>query len=226
MSWLRDVLGVYERVLRRTFQLTVAHWWLGLVAVAYQLVALGVYFLAGLLGIVGGFVFTFAAAALFSSWLVLVGHVVRSGRASLSDVRDSFFVHLGDVLTFGFLLWILVLVGTTAFAGFEYLAIVFALALLVFLSAVPEQIYLGGRSGMAILAESYRFVAANWIEWLPATGALVVLTGIASAVPFVPLALLAGGIASTFMWVARGLLFLELDSSSRRARDFQRRAAG
>ena len=227
MSWLRDTLGVYGRVLRRAFQLTVTHWWLGLVAVAYQLLLLVVGFLTAMIPLLGPFLFTIAAAALFSSWLVLMGHVVRSGRATLRDIRQSYLVYLGDVLTFGFFMMILFwLWMNAAVPGFELVWIVFGLALFVFLSAVPEEIYLGGQSGLAILVESYRFVATNWIEWLPATAALVVVTGIVTAVPFWPLAIVMGGIGSAFMFIARGLLFLELNTSSRRAREFQRRAAG
>jgi hypothetical protein len=226
VSWLRDTLGVYGRVLRRTVQLTAAHWWLGLVAIAYEGLFRVLLLVLGPLGLVGGLLLTFATAAIFSSWLALVGHIVRSGRTNLADLRESFLVYLGDVLTFGFLLWVLQQIGSLAFTDVRYLAIVFLLALLVFLSAVPEQIYLGRQSGTAVFVESYRFVAANWIEWLPATGLLLVLTAIASGIPFMPLALVAGGVALTFMFVARGLLFLELNTSSRRQRDFQRRAAG
>jgi hypothetical protein len=225
VSWLRDLLVVYGRVLQRTGELTLRHWWLGVVAIGYQAVLLGVLLLAAPLGIVGGFLATFVMAALMSSWLVLLGHVVRSGRATFADIRDSFFVYLGDVLTFGFLLWALQFIGSVAFADFGYATIVFELALLVFLSAVPEQIYLGGESGAAVFVESYRFVSAYWIEWLPFTALLLVLVVVAGAVPFLPVALVTGGIAFTFMFIGRGLLFLELKTSSRRAREFQRRAA-
>jgi hypothetical protein len=193
---------------------------------AYQAVLLGVALLATQLGIAGGFLLALAMAALASSWLVLVGHVVREGRTTLADVPGSFGVHLGDVLTFGFLLWALQFIARIAFADLEYVAIVFELALLVFLSAVPEEIYLGGEGGVAIFVESYRFVAAYWIEWLPATALLLLWTAVLSTIPFLPLAVLAGGFALAFMFVARGLLFLELTGSSRRAREFARRAAG
>jgi hypothetical protein len=225
VSWLVDLLGVYRRVVRRAFDLTVKHWWLGLVALGYQGALLGLLLFAGRLGLVGGFLVTLATAALFGSWLVLVGHLVRSGRTTPADLRDSFFVHFGDVLTFGFLLFALQFIASVAFAELGYAAIVFDLAVLVFLSAVPEQIYLGGHAGAAIFVESYRFVAAHWIEWLPATALLLALTVAASLIPFAPLALVAGGIAFAFMFVARGLLFQELGSSSRRAREFQRRIA-
>jgi hypothetical protein len=226
MSWLADLLGVYGRVLRRTFDLTVQNWWLGLVAIAYQGMLLALMLVLGPLGMVGGFLMGFAMAALMSSWLVLVGHVVRAGRTTLADLPGSYVVHLGDVLTFGFLLWALQYIASIAFADFAYATIVFELALLVFLSAVPEEIYLGNNAGVAVFVESYRFVAAHWIEWLPATALLLVLTVIASAFPFLPVALVTGGIALAFMFIGRGLLFLELTTSSRRAREYQRRLAG
>ena len=225
MSWFFDVLGVYQRVLRRGFELTVRHWWLGLVAIGYQATVLVLMPLAGPLGMVGGFLMGFAMAALMSSWLVLVGHVVRAGRTTLADLPGSFVVHMWDLLTFGFLLWALQYIAGIAFADLSYAAIVFELALLVFLSAVPEEIYLGSEAGAAIFVASYRFVAAHWIEWLPATGLLLIVTIVASALPF-PLGIVVGGIAFAFMFIGRGLLFLELTTSSRRAREYHRRAAG
>ncbi len=80
------------------------------------------------------------------------------------------------------------------------------------------------------MAKSYLFIADNWIEWFP--------TLIVMAVPLVVLATLelpgALSLARTallalwvyFMMVARGLLFLELHGSTRRARDFRHRAGG
>jgi hypothetical protein len=226
MSWRRDLVEVYGRVVRRAGALTVRHWWLGLVAIGYQAALFAVMAVVGALGFLGGILLALAFAALLSSWLVLVGHVVREGRTSLADVPGSFVVYLGDVLTFGFLLWALQYIASVAFAELSYAAIVFELALLVFLSAVPEQIYLGGEAGAAVFVESYRFVARYWIEWLPATGLLMVLTVLVSFVPVLPVAIVGGGIALTFTFVCRGLLFLALTGSSRRARDFQRRLAG
>jgi hypothetical protein len=225
VSWLRDLAGVYARVFRRGFELAVRHWWLALVAIAYQGALVAGAFLLGSLGLVGRFLLTFAGAALMSSWLVLVGTVIRDGRATPADVRGSFIVHLGDIVTFGFLFWALQMIAAIAFADFAYAAIVFELALLVFLSAVPEQMYLKHETGAALFVESYRFVAANWVEWLPATGILVIVVGGLGLVPFLPLSLALAGFGLALAFLVRGLLFLELTTSSRRARDFQRRAA-
>ncbi len=226
MSWLVDLAGVYARVARRGVLLFGRHWWLGLVFAAYQLALFTVAILAAPLGLVGGFLVAIAFAALASSGLVLLGYVVRQGRVTLADVPGSFGVYLGDVLTFGFLLWALEYVAGVVFADATYLAIVFELAVFVFLNAVPEQIYLAGEGGAAIFVGSYQFVGRYWIEWLPATAVLYLLWRAASDAPVGPLAPVLGGVALAFMLVCRGLLFLELTTSSRRAREFQRRAAG
>jgi hypothetical protein len=226
MSWLRDLLGVYARVLRRTNELMLRHWWLGLVATAYFGAFIGVLAIASGFGLVGRFAVTLATAAFASSWFVLIGQVVRHGRVTTADISGSFVVYLGDVVTFMFLLWVLRYVTAIAFADLVFVRIVFVFALLAFLSVVPEQIYLGGQSGAAIFVESYRFVANHWIEWLPPVGLLFVATLAVGAVPVLPLAVVGLGFAFAFMSVARGLLYLELTTSSRRAREFQRRAMG
>jgi hypothetical protein len=226
VSWLVDLFGVYGRVVRRGLVLTGRHWWLGLAFTAYQAAFVMVALVAAPLGLVGGFLITIAFAAFASSGLVLLGHVVRNGRVTLADVPGSFGVYLGDVLTFGFLLFALQYVAGVAFPQLSYLAIVFELALFVFLNAVPEEIYLAGAGGTAIFVGSYQFVATHWIEWLPAAAVLFLVWAASSAIPFAPVAVALGGFALAFMFVCRGLLFLELTSSSRRARDFQRRAMG
>jgi hypothetical protein len=225
MSWFIDLLGVYARVARRGLDLAVRHWWLALVALGYQAGLLGAALLLAPLGLVGGVLLTLLAAGLMSSWFVLAGTVIRDGRATPADVRGSFLVHLGDVLTFGFLLWVLRMIASLAFADFAYAEIVAELALLVFLSAVPEQMYLARETGMALFVESYRFVAANWVEWLPATALLLVVVVVLGAVPFLPLSMVLVGFGLALMTLVRGLLFLELTTSSRRAREFRRRTA-
>jgi hypothetical protein len=104
------------------------------------------------------------------------------------------------------------------------------LVIAVRFNAVPEVIYLGHHSSLELLTESYRFIADNWIEWFPATIVmalpLVALSelDVPDALALVRPALL--GLWVYFMMVARGLLFLELHGSSRRARAFRHRAGG
>jgi hypothetical protein len=227
VSWLVDLLGVYGRVLRRAAVLLARHWWLGLAAVVYQFMVDMVLPVVGIpFGIFGSFVTVIGSAALGSSGLVLLGHVVREGRVTLADVPDSFGVYLIDLVTFGFLLWAVRYVTAVAYADFPYAAIGFALAARALLSAVPEEIYLAGEGGAAMFVGSYQFVATHLIEWLPAALVLYLVWNVATDVLIEPFASVLGGFALAFMFVCRGLLFLELTTSSRRAREFQRRATG
>jgi hypothetical protein len=225
-GWLGDTLAMYGRVFRRAAELLGRNWQVALLAAAY-LVALAA--LGGVLapfGLVGGLVWTTARAAACGSWLVFVEQVVRSGRANLGDLPSSFGAYFGDMLNIFFLLFL----GQVALLQFPFLFILFLLAALVFLNAVPELVYLGRFSTMELLAESYRFIGTNWIEWFPPNLALlVVLAAVHAVLPPAPLGLVraAGvGLVLAFLFIMRGLLFLELTTSSRRAREFRRRAAG
>src|SRR5262249_14020098 len=148
---------------------------------------------------------------------------IRTGRVSLRDIFPSFTAYLSDLLTVGFFFWL----ASLAYPALPPLVRILALlAAFVFLNAVPELIYLGRHSAADILVESYRFIGENWIEWFPPN---VVLAWVVVAVWSIPAGLLGlplFGIVLYFAMIVRGLLFLELASSSRRARAFRRRAAG
>ncbi|HEV7731898.1 MAG TPA: hypothetical protein VGR62_07035 [Candidatus Binatia bacterium] len=230
MSWLSDTLALYGRVFRRAGDLTARNMILLSVAVCYpMLLGIGQSLLAPL-GIIGGVLWTLAAAAAMSSWLTLMEGVVRNGRADLRDVPASFVTYLSELINVGFLLFLLQMVAAFAFGPFPFLKIVFGLAILVFLNAIPELIYLGRYVSTDLLVQSYRFIGTNWIEWFPANLVLIaVLLAVAVVLPEGPYGIvtaLAAGLVALFGGILRGLLFLELTTSSRRAREFQRRAAG
>jgi hypothetical protein len=229
-GWLGATAAMYGRVFRRAAELTVKNWPLGLLAVAYPMLLAALSRVLAPYGFVGGMVWTAAAAACFSSWLHFLEQVVNGrGQADLRDLAASFGTYLVDVLNVGFLLFLLQLVAAFVLAPFPLLLIVFALAVLVFLNAVPELIYLGRSAAAELLAESYRFIGTNWIEWFPANVLLIgVVLGVDAILPAGPLGLISAagaGLVAAYGWVARGLLFLELTTSSRRAREFRRRAA-
>src|SRR5262249_47248235 len=106
------------------------------------------------------------------------------------------------------------------------------LAAFVLLNAVPELIYLGHYSATALLSESYEFIAANWIEWFPANLIAAALVYAVAVVPapgggvliYVERGLV--GLLIYFTMVMRGLLFIELHSSTHRSRAFKYRMEG
>ena len=229
-GWLGDTFALYGRAFRRGTTLAVRNWPVGLVVVLYGTLLGVIRFLVAPLGLVGGFLLYLATVACLSSWLSLVAEVIRVGRVRFQDVPTGFATYLNDLLTAGFLVWGLVFIASLVLAPFVFLQIVFWLALLVFFNALPELIYLGRHSAAELLAESYRFIGENWIEWFPANLLLGACVAVARAyVPAGPYGLVVEGVSGIvlyFAMIVRGLLFLELASSSRRGREFRRRAAG
>jgi hypothetical protein len=233
MTWLATILAIYGRTFRRAGVLTLRNWPVAGTAFAYSFALAAGAVLASGLGIAGGFLMSFVWAACVSSFLSLVEMILRTGSVSWDDFRRSFGVYLWDVVGVTFIVWVVFAVATPALRTLPQgpgLILGMNLVIAVLFNAVPELIYLGHHSSLELLTESYRFIADNWIEWFPAT--------IGMAVPLVLLneLQLPGAFALArpallalwvyFMMVARGLLFLELHGSTRRARAFRHRAGG
>ena len=229
-GWLDATAALYADVFRRGAVLALRNWAVGLIVLLYLAILTGVAVATAPFGIAGGLVQYLAQAACFSSGLSLVEQAIRSRRVTLADIPASFTAYLGDVMTVLFFLWLgsLALSMVLPTLPLPVLLLVW-LAAFVFLNAVPELIYLGRHPAAEILVESYRFIGENWIEWFPPNVVLaVMLYGVASlpAGPFGLAGTVLFGVALYFAMIVRGLLFLELASSSRRARAFRRRAAG
>jgi len=229
-GWLTDTLALYRRVFRQGAALAIRNVSAGLVVIVYQVLLAGVALVAAPLGFVGGILLYLATVACLSSWLALAGEVIRSGRVRLADLPASFVAYLNDLLMVFFLLFGLQLLGSLVLAAMPVVYLVFVLAVFVFLNAVPELIYLGRHPAAALLVESYRFIGENWIEWFPLNVVLVaVFLAVRDVVPAGPFGLVeaaALGVVLYFVTLVRGLLFLELSTSTRRSREFRRRSAG
>ena len=227
VDWLSDTLGLYARVLAKAATLTRRNWWLAFVPIGYVIAFSFVAMLLAPLGIVGGFIAYFIWVALLGSWLALAEQVIRYGRVRTADLGSSLGTYLSDLLTMFFMLWLLQY--ARQMAPSELVRILIGLGTFVFFNAVPELIYLGRRSGAELLAESYRFIGENWIEWFPPNVLLALLVAGSFELPAGPFGVIRAfvlGLMLSYATLARGLLFLELTTSSRRAREFKRRAAG
>ena len=230
MSWLTATLALYRRVFSRAGQLALRNWpVLGTVFV-YAAVMTTSVLVASRLGLLGGFLLSLVWASCVGSFLYLVEMMVRTGRVSWGDFRRSFGVYVWDVVGVSFILWIVFAIATPALRTVpQGPGIILALDLVIFVlfNAVPELIYLGHCSSLELLAESYAFISDNWIEWFPPN---IAAAGLLYLVASVPLGgILAWGQTAGMAllvyvaMVARGLLFLELHGSSRRARAFRHR---
>ena len=230
MEWFLVTLSIYRRVFARAGRLAVRNWAvLGTVFIYSAIMAVTVS-VATLFGIMGGFMLSLVWAACVGSFLYLVEMIVRTNKVTLEDFRRSFGIYLWDVVGISFLSWLFFTLATPAILQLPQgtLILLFVqIAIFVVFNAVPELIYLGHASAVALLSESYAFIAANWIEWFPANlVAAAVVYGVA-ALPVSGLATYlqtaALGLLVYFAMVMRGLLFLELEGSTHRSRAFKYR---
>ena len=181
------------------------------------------------LGIAGGFVMSLLIAACLGSFLYLVEMIVRTNRVNWEDFRRSFGMYLWDVIAVNFALWIFWQVAMPLFRQMpqgRVVVLCVELLILVFFNPVPELIYLGHYSLLQLLSRSYEFIANNWIEWFPPNLVLLVVL----AALWLPGAAGTGqriaqlAVSALFLYfamVVRGLLFIELDGSTRRSRIFR-----
>lgn len=230
MEWFLVTLSIYRRVFVRAARLAARNWAVLGTVFIYSTIMQVTVSVSVLLSIMGGFLLSLVWAACVGSFLYLVEMIVRTNKVTLDDFRRSFGMYLWDVVAISFLSWLFFTLATPAILGLPQgaLILLFArIAILVLFNAVPELIYLGHSSAVALLSESYAFIAANWIEWFPATLVAAAAVYAVAAIPVVGLATYlqsaALGLLVYFAMVMRGLLFLELEGSTHRSRAFKYR---
>ncbi|HWO43156.1 MAG TPA: hypothetical protein VNO43_15245 [Candidatus Eisenbacteria bacterium] len=238
MESIKATLWIYRTALRRSLRLIAANPGIVFAPLAYSVLLFAGGVALAPVRLIGGLLLTALVAACVSSGLYLLDNMLRMGKADLKDFVRGFSVYLGDVLTIAFILWVPMLLlsrvaQTTPQGPFILAAAQFLLY--VFLNPVPELIYQGRASGLALLAASYQFIVANWVEWfvpnvaLTAAGYLVLraLAAAASGLPFLLdslLVWLASGVFLAFLMLFRGVLFADLRDTTRRGRLFRYRS--
>jgi hypothetical protein len=245
ITWLRDTLETYGRVLAQAARLFPRNQVLVVPALACLLVPVSVMGLVaplvGSLGnfgaLLGGILGVLIESACWSALLASTGEVIRSRRLVLADVRAGFVAYLGDVWNVRFVVWLIMFVSVGLPGP---VTVMIWLAMVTFFNAVPELIYLGRYGTAELLAASYRFIGERWIEWFP-LNLLLLVVAVALNLAVLDLGMSQGSqmpsdvaiaaalgvtaVCLAFAMLVRGVLFLELTESSRRARAF-RRAAG
>ena len=236
MERLLATFWIYRRCARRTAELLAHNLHVAGAVVAYAVAMAVVRMIAAPLGMIGGLLVTLAACACASSFLFLVEQVQRIGRANLYDFQRGFTAYLGEVVNIGFVLWIASMAVRLLARGQANPLLVwlgFEVVVFVVANAVPEMIYQSQYTGLQLLAESYHFIAANWIEWFPPTIAATALAyAVVAAVGqlpvpvalLAPLRMVASGLMVYGVMLFRGLLFAELAATVGRGRVFRYRA--
>jgi hypothetical protein len=238
MESIKALLWIYRTALSRSVELLVRNWGIIFAPLAYSFLLSIATLIFSPFWLIGGMLLTAVAAACASSGLYLLENVVRVGKTNLNDFLKGFTVYLGEVLTIAFILWIpLVLLSRVAYTTPEgaFIMVAVRILLYVFLNPVPELIYQNRLSGLSLLSASYEFIVANWIEWflpnlLLTALAYVLLIGLDQVTTYLPWFVdfffisSAFGLFLTFLMIYRGLLFSELNGSTRRSRVFRYRA--
>ncbi len=231
MDWFFATWAMYRRVFSRAAVLAAKNWPVLLTAFVYSGLGTAAAWIAMWLGILGGILISLVSAACLSSFLHLVEVIIQSGKVSFQDFRRSFGMYLWDVVGLSFLAWLFFSFVTPFLLQLPQgpaLLLCVQIAVFVFFNAVPELIYLGRTHLLDLLAQSYRFISNNWIEWLPANvagaGLFLLLWSLPlpGALGWIPL--LLSPLLAYFFMVMRGLLFIELQSTNQRGRIFRYRA--
>jgi hypothetical protein len=234
-----SILRVYGECLTRTFGPILKSPWVLLLPMAYGMASNTATMLLAPLGIVGGFILGFIAAALAASFLYMIDELVSKNPIHLSELVTSVRRYLWPVMNVMFVFWIAsILLGPLLSQASNSTGIYMGLMLVLFvlLNATPEAIYQKGMyGGLDILKESIRFIQENWIEWFIPNLAFLAIAwfGIPFVLNLVPDAvggwgyrLISGLIEGCLIlpvMVFRGHLYRELDTSTARQRRFRYR---
>jgi hypothetical protein len=238
MEQIQAIFWIYKTCLIRTFQLVRDNLGIIFAPIAYGVVLSVAAMVLAPLGFIGGMVLGAVLAACASSALYLIENVVRMSKATLQDFATGFTVYIWDILTLAFIFWIPMrllaqFAYTTPNGPLLYLGV--QILLYVIFNAVPELIYQSRVSGLALLSASYQFIVENWIEWLlpnllvGVAGYLLrnVVYQLVSPLPFFLRYFFVEatfGLFLTFLMIFRGLLFSELNGTTRRSRVYRYKA--
>lgn len=166
------ILKLYGRLAAKALPRALRGWPVALLPLVYPFV---LAFISGLLapaGILGGLIGAVISAFLISSYLHLLSEVVAGTRVTWADLRRSFFVLYGPVMSVMFALWILSMLLGVMTAGMpreqsRTLLVLVGLAMVVFLNALPEVFYQRRAVGWSgYFGEATRFILAHWPAWL------------------------------------------------------------
>jgi hypothetical protein len=152
------------------------------------------------LGVLGGILMGFAAAACLSSYLHLLSQAVAGRAIKLGDFQESFGARFWDVVSVLFAFWVIDLVvgkviAPQAGAKADIVVALFGLAMAVFFNPVPELLYQGSSRSFQLLMESGRFISKYGLEWL-------LPNVLAAAALMAPLGLLHGPAGQVILHVA------------------------
>lgn len=235
MDLVKATLWIYRYALLQSVRLLKQNWGVVFAPLAYGTVLWMAGALAAPFGMIGGLLLVLAGDACMSSGLHLVENIVKAGKANFQDGVRGFGVHLWEIVQISFILWVPWTLASRTLGmtpNGALLLLFLQILVYIFLNAVPELMYQSQASGIDLLPASGRFIMENWLEWLApnvavlALGYLVVegVLAVAQPLPFPIAPLLALSVSGGFvmaLMIFRGILFSELDRTTRRSRVYR-----
>lgn len=235
MKTLQVTLWMYATALQRSWDCLLKNWVVSFAPVVYGIGLTVVATLVGPLGMIGGFIYSFASSACISSALYLIKNMVEGGKTDVNDFLSGFTVYIWDVITISFILWIPMRVAATGLATVPNGLLIYfllKLGLYIILNAVPELIYQSRTSGLELVSASYNFIVENWIEWLVpnlifGAAGYFLLDAFESVLDDLPVYLhlflyaFALGLGLSYFMTFRGFLFAQLYGTTRRSRAYR-----
>lgn len=242
MQLLKDIWTVNREAVSRALPKLRYTPFLAVAYLFYQVIHLLVGMIRSQLGAGGGFLWGFVVyfvnIALMAHFLTLMSSVIQYGRLTAADLTSSRFSDLMRPLMQVYFVFYIVelLFGMTISPILPGLVTaIILIAWEAFKTPVPESVYLSNRFGMEAIRHAVDFWTNSWAQWLPV---VIVGLGIQYTVGIrvqifasgINWRFLAGnlliGLAFAAWMIWRGELFVILDGSSMRSREFRRRSGG
>jgi hypothetical protein len=145
----------------------------------YAAIIMAANILLSPLGLVGGLIAGFIAAACASGYLHLLSLAVQGRPLTMANLKEGFGALFWDVVSVGFALWIIGFLVSMLTGGAgdnaPALSAMVGLAMAFFLNPVPELIYQQKTRSFELLLTSARFMLAHPLVWFLPTLLFVVV---------------------------------------------------
>lgn len=245
MNIVQDMAYINGEVLKKTTENVKKNPQVLLVGFAYVIVGFGAsllmtYLLSGPVGIFSGIIIAILQSALISSYLFVLGNVIVYNRFRWKDARYGLTNYLWKVYGIFFIFYIssMVLGLLANIIGPMIYTIywVLPLIILLLLNPLPEAIYIKDRDPLDTIISTFGFMKENWLNWLIPNIVFMFLIysftnnifssgflGRGSGGISWFIMLIATGIVISVGMLYRGHLFVLLDGSTRRKRQFMRK---
>lgn len=245
MNIAQDIAYVNGEALRKTVENVKKNPQVLLLGFAYVLVGFGAsflmaYLLSGPIGIFSGIIMSILQSAIISSYLFVLGNVIVYNRFRWKDARYGLSHYLWKVYGIFFVFYIssLVINLLARIVGpmIYRIYLVLPLIVLILLNPLPEVIYIKDRDPLDTIISTFGFMKENWLNWLiPNTIFMFLIYTLTNRIfSLGVLGRASGGISGFIMLVFagivisaamiyRGHLFVLLNGSTRRKRQFMRK---